>query len=93
MAIKILIDGPGEQEMEMAVRAAMGRRPESEEWVLSLVKHQPMWSVNVLVSPGDRLWGWTYLGLRRDIPTVLGEALRVAGFRDLVDTGRQSPAA
>lgn len=85
MAIKILIDGPGGEELETAVRAALGRRPESEEWVLSLVKNQPLWSVNVLVSPGDRLWGWTYLGLRRDIPVVLAEALRVAGFRRIGD--------
>jgi hypothetical protein len=85
MAIKILIDGPGGDELEMAVRAALGRRPESEEWILSLVKNQPLWSVNVLVSPGDRLWGWTYLGLRRDIPVALAEALRVAGFRHVVD--------
>jgi hypothetical protein len=92
MAVKILIDGPGGPELERAVRAALGR-PDSEEWVLSLVKNQPLWSVNVLVSPGDRLGGWTYLGLRRDIPIVLAEALRVAGFRDLVDAGGQSPAA
>jgi hypothetical protein len=91
MAIRILIDGPDGQEMEKAVRGALGRRPESEEWVLSLVKHQPLWSVNVLVSPDDRLCGWTYLGLRRDIPVVLAEALRVAGFRGLA--GRQTPAA
>ena len=71
MAIKILIDGPDGQELEKSTRAALGRRPASEDWVLSLVKNQPLWSVNILVSPGDKLWGWTYLGLRRDIPTVL----------------------
>ena len=82
MGIKILIDGPDAAELEARVREALGRRPESEEWVLSLVKHQPLWSVNVLVSPGNRLWGWTHLGLRREIPIVLAEALRVAGFRE-----------
>jgi len=82
MAIKILIDGPGGRELEAAVREVLGGRPESEEWILSLVKNQPLWSVNVLVSPGNRLWGWTFLGLRREIPGVLREALRAAGFRD-----------
>ena len=82
MGIRILVDGTGGDELEQAVRTVLGRRPESEEWVLSLVKNQPLWSVNVLVSPGDRLWGWTYLGLRREVPVVLAEALRVAGFRD-----------
>ena len=101
MAIKILIDGPNGRELEVAVREAMGGRPESEEWILSLVKHQPLWSVNVLVSPGNRLWGWTFLGLRREIPVVLGEALRAAGFRDAEPwsggpaplVSRHSPAA
>ena len=64
------------------MRALLAGRPEAEEWVLSLVKNQPLWSVNVLVSPGDRLWGWTFLGLRREVPGVLAEALRVAGFPD-----------
>ena len=91
MGIKILVDGSGGDELEQAVRTVLGRRPESEEWVLSLVKNQPLWSVNVLVSPGDRLWGWTYLGLRREVPVVLAEALRVAGFRD-GEPGLLSPA-
>jgi hypothetical protein len=82
MAIKILVDEAGGDELEQVVRSVLGRRPEAEEWVVSLVKNQPLWSVNVLVSPGDRLWGWTYLGLRREVPVVLAEALRVAGFRD-----------
>ena len=100
MAIKILVDGAGDGELEQAVRAVLGRRPEAEEWVVSLVKNQPLWSVNVLVSPGDRLWGWTYLGLRREVPVVLAEALRVAGFPDgesrplsLAPAPRQNPAA
>jgi hypothetical protein len=100
MAIKILVDGAGGDELERAVRALLGRRPEAEEWVVSLVKNQPLWSVNVLVSPGDRLWGWTYLGLRREVPVVLAEALRVAGFPDgesrtlnLPRERRQDPAA
>jgi len=101
MAIKILIDGPDGRELEATVREALGGRPESEEWILSLVKNQPLWSVNVLVSPGNRLWGWTFLGLRREIPLVLGDALRAAGFRDAEPWGggpaplvsRHSPAA
>ena len=99
MAIKILVDGAGGDELERAVRELLGRRPEAEQWVVSLVKNQPLWSVNVLVSPGDRLWGWTYLGLRREVPVVLAEALRVAGFRDGEPStlnpprARQHPAA
>jgi len=100
MAIKILVDGAGGDELERAVRELLGRRPQAEEWVVSLVKNQPLWSVNVLVSPGDRLWGWTYLGLRREVPVVLAEALRVAGFPDgesqalnLPQARRQNPAA
>jgi hypothetical protein len=78
-----------------------GAVPSRKSGSSRLVKHQPLWSVNVLVSPGNRLWGWTFLGLRREIPIVLREALRAAGFRDAEPwTGgpaplvsRHSPAA
>jgi hypothetical protein len=91
MAIKILIDGPGGRELEATVREALGGRPESEEWIISLVKNQPLWSVSVLVSPGNRLWGWTFLGLRREIPDVLGQALRAAGLRGAEPWGGEPP--
>ena len=82
MAVRILVDGSDAGELEAAVRAALGGRPESDPWVISLVKNQPLWSVNVLVSPENRLWGWNYLGLGRDIPAALADALRTAGLRE-----------
>lgn len=80
MGVKILIDGPGADEMDRTIRAALGHRPADESWVLSLVKHKPMWTVSVLVSPQDRLWGWTYFGPREYIPEALSEAVCEAGL-------------
>jgi hypothetical protein len=68
MAIKILIDGPGVQELETATHATLGRRPESEEHILPFVVNQPPPST---IWPGNGSWGWTYPGpARRLSPSV-----------------------
>ena len=72
MATRILIDGPGAQELETVVRAPLGRRPESEERILPFVGTQPPRFVNVLVPPGNGPWGWTYPGPGGGTPSLGG---------------------
>ena len=79
--MKILIDGPGAEELEVAVREELGAPPDTEAWVLSLVKQQPTWTVNLMVPPQEHLWGWTYVGPAGELPGAIAGAVDAVGLR------------
>jgi hypothetical protein len=81
MAMKILIDAPEAAELEPALRRVL-ESAEGQAWVLSVVKQQPTWTVNVLVSPEAPLWGWNYVGPARELPGAVAGALAAAGLRE-----------
>ena len=78
LSIRIFVEGPRAAELEEAVRAALGPRPDEEVWLVSVVKLRFMWGVTVLASPLERLQDWTFFGPRDAIGRVLSEAVRSA---------------
>ncbi|HET7745778.1 MAG TPA: hypothetical protein VFM29_00660 [Vicinamibacteria bacterium] len=79
--VKILVMGAHADDVRDEMRNALGRRPEHEEWVVSAVQLPTSWVASVLVSPGDRLTGWSLVGPARSIAPALAHAVTNAGLR------------
>jgi hypothetical protein len=78
--VRILVDGEGSRAVELCIRAALGDRREDEQWLVSAVKLPARWVVSFLVSPGDRLGGYTWCGPAHQLRAALEQALAVAGL-------------
>jgi hypothetical protein len=78
--LRILVDGEGSRAVELCIRAALGDRDEHEQWLVTAVKLPARWVVSFLVSPGDRLGGYTWCGPAHQVRAALEEVLRAAGF-------------
>jgi hypothetical protein len=81
--MRILVEGEGSRAVELCLRAALGDRTDAEQWLVTAVKLPTRWVVSFLVSPGDRLGGYTWCGPAHQIRSAVEEALRAAGL----DTG------
>lgn len=79
--VRILVLGDHADDVRDEVRAALGRRPEQEEWVVSAVQLPTSWVATVLISPGDLLTGWSMVGPARHIAPALAHAVTDAGLR------------
>jgi hypothetical protein len=78
--VRILVDGVGSRAVELCIRAALGDRNEDEQWLVTAVKLPARWVVSFLVSPGDRLAGFTWCGPAHEVRTAVQDALRGAGL-------------
>ena len=88
--VRILVDGEGNRAVELCIRAALGARANEEQWLISAVKLPARWVVSFLVSPGDRLGGYTWVGPAHQLRSAVETALRTAGLGDLSgDEARQ----
>jgi hypothetical protein len=69
--VKILVAGTRESEVRREILNALGTVDDRDDWVISAVELPTVWVVYVLVSPGDRLTGWSWVGPRgRMMPSV-----------------------
>ena len=84
--VRILVDGEGSRAVELCIRAALGDRAEEEQWLISAVKLPARWVVSFLVSPDDRLVGYTWCGPAHQVRAALEDALRNAGRGELTKT-------
>jgi hypothetical protein len=89
--VRILVDGEGSRAVELCIRAALGDRAKDEQWLISAVKLPARWVVSFLVSPDDRLGGYTWVGPAHQLRAAVEDSLRKAGFGAL--TTAQSHAA
>jgi hypothetical protein len=78
--VRILVDGEGSRAVELCIRAALGDRGDQEQWLISAVKLPARWVISFLVSPGDRLGGYTWCGPAHQVRTAVEEVLRSAGL-------------
>ncbi len=91
MAVRIMVDGPDAVELEGVVRAALGPRLEEESWLVFILKVRARWGVSVLVSPQDRLEGWSFFGPWSSIASAVKEAVRKAGLESIERRVRKVP--
>jgi hypothetical protein len=84
--LRILVDGEGSRAVELCIRTAMGERDGSEPWLITAVRLPGRWVVSFLVSPGDRLGGYTWCGPAHQVRGAVQDALRMAGFAPDVPT-------
>ena len=89
--VRILVDGEGSRAVELCIRAALGDRANGEQWLISAVKLPARWVVSFLVSPDDRLGGYTWVGPAHQVRAAVDMALRSAGLGEL--TGREAELA
>jgi hypothetical protein len=78
--LRILVDGEGSRAVELVIRAALGDREDHEQWLITAVKLPARWVVSFLISPGDRLGGYTWCGPAHQVRSALEEALGAAGL-------------
>jgi hypothetical protein len=78
--LRILVDGEGSRAVELCLRAALGDREDHEQWLVTAVKLPARWVVSFLVSPGDRLGGYTWCGPAHQIRSAVEDALQAAGL-------------
>jgi hypothetical protein len=78
--LRILVDGEGSRAVELCIRAALGDRDDREQWLISAVRLPARWVVSFLVSPADRLGGYTWCGPAHQIRSALEEVLRATGL-------------
>jgi hypothetical protein len=78
--VRILVDGEGSRAVELCIRAALGDRGDEEEWLITAVKLPARWVVSFLVSPDDRLGGYSWCGPAHQVRSAVEEALRRAGL-------------
>ncbi|HUH12284.1 MAG TPA: hypothetical protein VMK65_04210 [Longimicrobiales bacterium] len=78
--LRILADGEGSRAVELCIRTAMGERDDAEQWLITAVKLPSRWVVSFLVSPGDRLGGYTWCGPAHQVRSAVDAALRAAGL-------------
>ena len=84
--VRILVDGDGSRAVELCIRAALGERAREEQWLISAVKLPARWVVSFLVSPDDRLGGYTWVGPAHQVRAAVEDSLRNAGFSALTAT-------
>jgi hypothetical protein len=80
--VRILVDGQGSRAIELCIRAALGDRPNEEQWLVSAVKLPARWVVSFLVSPDDRLGGYTWCGPAHQVRAAIEDVLRSAGLNE-----------
>ena len=78
--VRILVDGEGSRAVELCIRAALGDRANEEQWLISAVKLPARWVVSFLVSPDDRLGGYSWCGPAHQVRVAVEDALRRSGF-------------
>jgi hypothetical protein len=78
--VRILVDGEGSRAVELCIRAALGDRGDEEEWLITAVKLPARWVVSFLVSPDDRLGGYSWCGPAHQVRSAVENALRSAGL-------------
>ena len=78
--VRILVDGEGSRAVELCIQAALGDRSEDEQWLVTAVRLPARWVVSFLISPGDRLAGFTWCGPAHEVRMALQDALRSAGL-------------
>jgi hypothetical protein len=78
--VRILVDGEGSRAVELCIRAALGDRSDDEQWLITAVRLPARWVVSFLVSPHDRLAGYTWCGPAHEVRGAVQEALRSAGL-------------
>jgi len=78
--VRILVDGEGSRAVELCIRAALGDRSEDEQWLVTAVKLPARWVVSFLVSPEERLAGYTWCGPAHQVRAAVQDALHSAGF-------------
>jgi hypothetical protein len=81
--VTILVDGQGSRAIELCIRAALGDRANEEQWLVSAVKLPARWVVSFLVSPDDRLVGYTWCGPAHQVRAAIEDVLRNAGLGEL----------
>jgi hypothetical protein len=81
--VRILVDGEGSRAVELCIRAALGDRANEEQWLISAVKLPARWVVSFLVSPEDRLGGYTWVGPAHQVRAAIEDALRMSGLGEL----------
>ena len=90
--VRILVDGQGSRAIELCIRAALGDRAHEEEWLVSAVKLPARWVVSFLVSPNDRLGGYTWCGPAHQVRAAIEDVLRSAGLGELTRTQSRQAA-
>jgi hypothetical protein len=78
--LRLLVEGEGSRAVELCLRAALGERNDDEQWLVTAVKLPTRWVVSFLVSPGDRLGGYTWCGPAHQIRRAVEDALAAAGM-------------
>ena len=78
--VRILVDGEGSRAIELCIRAALGDRANEEQWLISAVKLPARWVVSFLVSPDDRLGGYSWCGPAHQVRTAVEDAMLRSGF-------------
>jgi hypothetical protein len=78
--VTILVEGEGSRAIELCIRAALGDRASEEQWLISAVKLPARWVVSFLMSPDDRLSGFSWCGPAHQVRATVEEALRLAGL-------------
>jgi hypothetical protein len=78
--LRILVEGEGSRAVELCIRTAMGERDAGEQWLITAVKLPARWVVSFLVSPDDRLGGYTWCGPAHQVRHAVAEAVRSAGL-------------
>jgi hypothetical protein len=78
--VRILVDGEGSRAVELCIRAALGDRGHEEEWLITAVKLPARWVVSFLVSPDDRLGGYSWCGPAHQVRGAVENALRANGL-------------
>jgi hypothetical protein len=81
--VRILVEGEGSRAIELCLRAALGERADEEQWLISAVKLPARWVVSFLVSPDDRLAGYSWCGPAHQVRSAVEDALRMAGLSEL----------
>jgi len=90
--VRILVDGEGSRAVELCIRAALGDRANGEQWLISAVKLPARWVVSFLVSPDDRLGGYTWVCPAHQVRAAIEDSLRKAGFGTLTATEARQAA-
>jgi len=78
--IRIVVDGEGARAVELCIRAALGDRGDDEQWLVTAIRLPGRWVVSFLVSPRDRLAGFTWCGPAHEVRAAVQDALRGAGL-------------
>jgi len=78
--VRIVTAGEGGRAVEMCIRAALAERADDEQWLVTAVKLAGRWIVSFLVSPEDRLAGYTWCGPAHQVRAAVHDALRATGL-------------